>query len=54
MWVKIKKQMGMEPSLFFSYSNELELSILELERAEFSPSNSNSNRTEPSRTFELF
>ncbi len=35
----------MEPSLFFSNSNELELSILELERVEFSPSKS--NRTEP-------
>ena len=44
-------RIGMVPSLFFTNSNELELSILELERVEFSPSNS--NRTEPSRTFEL-
>ena len=35
---------GMGPSLFFSNSNKLELLILELERVEFSPSNS--NRTE--------
>ncbi len=49
---KRKRQVGMELSLFFSNSNELELSILEPERVEFSPLNS--NRTEPSRTFELF
>ena len=50
--LQTKLQLGMGPSLFFSNSNELELSILELERVEFSPSNS--NRTEPNRTFELF
>ena len=38
-------KIGMEPSLFFSNLIELELSIIELERVEFS--SLNSNRTEP-------